>query len=152
MNSLRKKLRDFMKAEHQKMSLEELTLGVINILVMESQEQNKKIAFVSGLIRTNGLDKIAINLKLLNNTTDLIDEADVFLVFSPADVFNLEIINNLDIKGGHNNKRYEEFWEEVLSKSGLRNIFMMPNWTTSEGSIKEYILAKKLGWNIFYLS
>src|SRR3990170_3226698 len=93
-----------------------------------------KIAYVSGIISSDGPEYIERNIKRLASVTNEIrNEFPEYLVFSATDVFTNEVFERINAK----NYPYHEwlaFWRKILTQSGISKVFMTPRWINSQGA------------------
>lgn len=102
-----------------------------------------KIGFVSGVVTSYG--SLTENLNRLAKITEGVRDYISFS-FSAGDIFSNDTLNKFD-QGGATHEDYLEFWSKVLPEA--TDFFMTSGWKESNGSVKEYELAKNIKARIF---
>ena len=93
-------------------SLDQIKAEVINFF-SEIRKQNSKIGYVSGVITSDGQDKIEFNRKKLIEYTNLLEDVNNFPLFSAVDVFSDKVYKNLqemELEHEEREKKFMEFW------------------------------------------
>jgi len=107
------------------------------------------IRYVAGRVTSDGPDFINQNLTKLNTYTDKLENKYGQYVFSAADVFPDETYWKKNITSNELKHVYIEFWQKLL-KNGITDMYMSPNWETSNGATFEREFAQKNGIKIHY--
>lgn len=132
-------------------SFSDLFPVVSGVLEYVRQEGITRIGYVSGIISSDGPDKIAENRIRLNRITDLLRSTEQFPIFSAVDIFSDHIYEVCSRDGRKSNSDFINFWRSVLKTKLITDIFMTPRWEESEGATDEHNIAEQLGLNIHYL-
>ena len=130
--------------------------GVAHHLVAHLLEQKeihhaRDLAYVSGIISSDGPDKIPENMAKLQTHTNLIRQAHPeYLVFSASDIFT-DPLNNRIGASQIPTESWLSFWEGILREGKVDIVYMTPRWEESHGARDEERVAKELGLKIIYL-
>ncbi|MEK7526237.1 MAG: DUF4406 domain-containing protein [Patescibacteria group bacterium] len=133
-------------------SLNEIRDAVLQVFREAKENGFTRIGYVSGVITSEGPDKIAQNIQRLEKFTDHIRDQHDFPIFSATNVFDdtlFERINAHEIP----QSEWWRFWQEVLGdqENYVTDIFMTPKWEISSGARDEHQTAQKIGMNIVYI-
>lgn len=123
--------------------------GVLEKLTLEGK---KRIGYVSGIISSDGPDKIQENIERLKSFTDSVRSTHQFPVFSATDIFTEQIYEACNNERKITQSEFIDFWRELLKSKLITDIFMTPRWDESEGATDEHLVAEQLGLNIHYIS
>ncbi len=124
--------------------IDEVRLYVVQSL-HEIKKTKPKIGVVSGIISSDGPDKIAYNLDQLSRRKDLLEKELDFPVFSSRDIFTDEVYSTLFRNGILPESEFYFFWRQVYTMSELTDVFMTPGWRRSKGCRDEYETSKRAG-------
>lgn len=110
-----------------------------------------QIGYVSGIITSDGKEKIGENIERLQRFTEHVRKTSGFPIFSSIDVFPDELFNRL---GGAKigKEEWEVFWREVLQSPYVTDMFMTPRWNQSTGATDEFRTAKATGKTLHYFN
>lgn len=133
-------------------SLDEIVDLLIKMLADMNSEGINQIGFVSGVVTSEGPDKIASNIERLKYFTQKIQSENNFPIFSATDVFdNADLFSRIEATGV-NSHDYEVFWRKLLSCGYITHMYMTPRWEISHGSKDEYDIAKSQNMKITYVA
>ncbi|MCL5113988.1 MAG: hypothetical protein M1372_02350 [Patescibacteria group bacterium] len=93
-------------------SLEQIYEEIIKFFA-DIRKQYEKIGYVSGIITSDGLDKIEYNRKKLMKYTKVLEEINNFPLFSAVDIFSDDIylrIKEKDMEHNEREKKFAWFW------------------------------------------
>ena len=114
--------------------------------------ERKRIGYVSGIISSDGPDKIQENIERLKRFTDTVRSAYQFPVFSATDIFTDEIYQRCSKDRPLLNADFIQFWRNLLEAGLVTDVFMTPRWEESEGATDEHSIAEQEGLNIHYIN
>lgn len=147
--------KDIQKSITKAMSLDEIATDVLSLFdEIKLEEKTKKLGYVSGIITSEGKDKMSQNIKRLDKFTEHVRSSYDFPIFSATDIFTDEVYSRLaEMKMEHAelHKKFVRFWRTILSGGHVTDIFMTPRWHTSRGATDEHITAQELGLKIYYI-
>ena len=123
--------------------------GVLEKLTLGGQ---KRIGYVSGIVSSDGPDKIQENIERLKRFTDSVRSTHQFPVFSATDIFTDRIYEVCNRERKITQSEFIDFWRELLNSKLITDLFMTPRWDESEGATDEHTFAEQLGLNIHYIS
>lgn len=133
-------------------SFGELLPAVRGVLETVRSEGIKRIGYVSGIISSDGPDKIQENIERLKKYTDFVRASHKFPVFSATDIFTKQVYEVCNREREILNSEFIEFWRNLLETGFVTDLFMTPRWDESEGATDEHLIAEHLGLNIHYVS
>lgn len=119
---------------------------VINALKKVKRNGIKNIGYVSGIISSDGVKHIPVNVKALEMYTEFYRSYVQFPVFSSSDIFYGKYIEKFNL----NQSEWFSFWNNILKSETITDVFMTPRWEVSKGALEEYKTAKALSLNIHY--
>ncbi len=128
-----------------------LNITVDTISHIKGKNSKIKIGYVAGKVTSDGKDNILKNLKRLHAFTNKVSLKFGENIFSAADVFSEEIYWKINLHKPVHEREFYSFWRKIV-KSGITDIFMTPEWESSNGAIDEHQTAKKIGIKIHYLA
>ena len=132
-------------------TLDEVYAAIVGILRhLREDFSYPSIGYVSGVVTSDGPDKIGENLKRLQNIAVGLREEHFFPILSPPDIFSLALIERLE-KGGIKGEDFVQFWRSILFSGYITDIFMTPRWQESYGACDEHKTAMRIGLQIHYL-
>jgi len=132
-------------------SLQDLYARVVTTLyVIRRDEPQSKIAFVSGIVTSDGVEHIEENLQRLRDYSLRIRQHKFIYAFSAGDVFPMELINKL-LAQGSTNEDVTAFWESLFRQSLVTDMIFTPGYERSAGSQMEKRIAEELGLPMHYL-
>lgn len=111
----------------------------------------ERIGYVSGIVSSDGVEKIPENMRILHAHTLRIRQVQSFPVFSAADLFSQELLLSLpemQLPHAEHKHLFIGFWRDVLSAGYVTDVFLTPRWENSEGARDEYRIAQKIGLRI----
>jgi len=132
-------------------SLEQVKEGLLSFLFEEKlHNPDLKIAYVSGIITSDGPEHVERNIERLAWVTNEIrNEYPEYLVFSATDVFTNEVFERINAKD-YPYHEWLAFWRKILTQSGISKVFMTPRWINSQGAWDEFKTAIKAGIETTY--
>ncbi|MDP2671732.1 MAG: DUF4406 domain-containing protein [bacterium] len=131
-------------------TLAEVLEGVFKAFHVAGDGKKKSIGYVSGIITSDGPDKIQKNIEVLDGYTAKVRAQREFPIFSAVDVFSNEVfarLNAFELPA----ESFEDFWRQILNSGWVSHIFMTPRWQESKGATDEYKTAKKLALKIHFI-
>jgi hypothetical protein len=133
-------------------NLDDVLNALYNLFEELRKEGKYDIGFVSGVITSDGKDKIRQNTKYLERITDKVRKENKIPVFSSTDILNEEMFDKLGTRN-LSIKQLKDFFRGILAskKKYVTKMFMAPGWERSYGAIFEHELAKKTGMKIVYM-
>jgi hypothetical protein len=143
---------DFEPKVSHAVTLDEIQPAAIaHLRELKEQDPHHKLAYVSGIISSDGPEYLDSNMEKLRKHTEQLRSAHVMPVFSATDIFTDAVnrrINSTEIPV----QDWLGFWEDILTKAGVTDIYMTPRWEHSTGAQDELRVARELGLTIHYLS
>lgn len=115
--------------------------------IKECRRYSNQVGYVSGIITSEGKNKVQNNLRILDYHTNSLKNSIKYPVFSAHDVFTDDIIRTLS-NNGIKAIDYELFWDDVIASGLITDIFMTPRWQLSRGAKKEHKASVKQGIKI----
>lgn len=111
-----------------------------------------KFGYVAGIISSDGVERIPLNLERLSGFTEEIRRCcnDLF-VFSATDIFLEGDLSRRLQASGAREEDYMTFWRAVLESGLVQKIFFTPGWERSRGATEEFEIAKRQGMEIYVL-
>ncbi len=119
-------------------------------LFKEVRLDSPRLGYVSGIVSSDGPEKITRNLERLSIYSIKVGHKYKFPVFSSGDIFGPELMARV-LKDGPDERAFQKFWREILETGFISDIFMTPEWERSVGAADEHEIAKKLKLQIHYL-
>lgn len=120
---------------------------------LHNQDPKIQIWYVPGLIRSNGLENMAENLRVLAHFAKVVGQQMGEFAFAPTDVFDQAAFDRIDPNVDKpKNIRYMAFWRAILESGLIYGVVMTPRWKESEGAKDEYAAAQKMGMVINFIS
>ena len=136
-----------LEAIQQANALEEVQAAIGNVL---QELSGGRIGYVSGIVTSDGIEKIEENLQRLKGFSKALREKYGFPIFSPSDVFPKDVLGRVQ-ENGATNESFVQFWRAILNSGYITDIFMTPRWENSHGATDEHQVAQKIGLRIHYL-
>ncbi len=125
-------------------SLKDVQNFVIPILKAANNNGKTSIAYISGIISSDGPSQIQKNITALKCYTDYYRRTQPFPVFSSSDIFNIQI----EGKFSATQKEWVTFWNNILMSGFITDLFLTPRWHCSQGAKEEYRTASIMGLKI----
>lgn len=134
-------------------TLDEVKDGMLSVFSILRSKGILQIGYVSGIISSDGADKIPQNLARLSLYTNTIRDSTSFPVFSPTCVFDNHLFTRINAKK-LSGEDFMVFWRAILRNEQryITDIFMTPRWQESVGATEEHQIAEELKLNIFYIN
>ena len=108
------------------------------------------IGYVSGVVTSDGPEKVEENLERLCAITTQLRKVHIFPLFSPPDIFSKDVLFRVEQTGAQEGD-FIQFWRSVLLSGYISDIFMTPRWQESRGATDERQAALQANLNIHYL-
>lgn len=128
-------------------ALEEVQVAMTNVL---QELSGGRVGYVSGIVTSDGADKIEENLQRLKDFARDLRTRYGFPIFSPSDVFPKDVLGRVQ-KNGATNDGFVQFWRTLLNSGHITDIFMTPRWQESRGATDEHSIAQSRDLKIHYL-
>ena len=146
---MKERIREAVKESGTLNEVRDNILAVIkNMFEIEGVTQ---IGYVSGIITSDGPEKISENLNRLQKFTDLVRKTSDFPIFSSIDVISDELFKRLGA-AKIEQEVWRVFWREVLQSPYVTDMFMTPGWEQSRGALDEFQTAKATGKTLHYFN
>lgn len=141
------------KAVKDTNTLDEVRDALFGVFKYLRENGQNRIGYVSGIITSEGRDKIPQNIVRLNKFSEHLRTKHDFPIFSATDVFDDKLFARLDANG-FKNADWEIFWREVLGakEKFVTDMFMTPKWEKSKGATDEHKIAKFMKIKVYYIS
>ena len=137
-------------------NLIEVRLSVVQVLEeAKTKHVSGRLGYVSGIITSDGDEKILENTNRLENYTNDIRKIQKFPIFSPTDIFSDDLnarLQEMKLPKEEREEKFIVFWREILTSGHVTDIFMTPRWRKSRGAQDEHKTALKVGIGIHYLN
>jgi phosphoglycolate phosphatase-like HAD superfamily hydrolase len=114
-----------------------------------------RVGYVSGIISSDGDEKILKNITRLENYTNDIRKIHKFPIFNPPDIFSDDLyarLQELKVPKKEREEKFIVFWREILTSGHITDIFMTPRWRESRGAQDEHKTALRVGIRIHYVN
>jgi hypothetical protein len=141
------------KAVENAGSLTEVKGIVLALLKEVRAEGNDRIGYVSGLITSEGPEKIDGNVRRLAGLTEKVRAQHNFPIFSSTDIISDTLFKRLGLEEFEKTD-WERFWRDILGapERFVTDIFMTPRWERSRGATDEHKVAVEVRMEIHYLT
>ncbi len=128
------------RAVQQAHSLDEIGACVIPVLLnAKNRDPHRRLGYVSGIISSDGPEKMPENIRLLHERTEKIARLEKFPVFGPTYIFTDSVYGNIDAENLTSDD-WNNFWASVLI--GIADkMYMTERWQCSKGAQFEFQLA-----------
>ena len=127
--------------------------SIVCTTLQEVKEKGQtRIGYVSGIISSDGPDKIQENIERLQRITEILRGNHKFPIFSATDIFTNEVYERCTKDSVLLNTDFIQFWRNLLGAGFVTDVFMTPRWEFSEGATDEHLVADELGLNIHYFN
>lgn len=133
-------------------SLQDLYSRVVVVLhKIRTDEPESRIAFVSGVVSSDGIEHIGGNLQRLRDYSERVRNRRFKYAFSAGDVFPMELINKF-LSQGSTNEDVVAFWETLFRNSFVTDMIFTPGFERSAGSQVEKRIALEFGLSMHYIN
>ena len=127
----------------------------LTVLFSQIKDKNpdQRIGYVSGIISSDGDEKLPENIARLSGFTDKLRDEVGYCLFSATDVFGnglREKVEEMKLPRQQREPILIQFWGNVLKTGYVNDIYMTPRWTESQGARSEYEISKQEGIVVFY--
>ena len=137
-------------------NLIEVRISVVKVLEnIKINHTFVKLGYVSGIISSDGDEKILENTNRLENYTNYIRKIQKFPIFSSTDIFCNDLyarLQEIKLPKKEREEKFIVFWREILTSGHVTDIFMTPRWKESRGAQDEHKTALRLGIRIHYVN
>lgn len=136
-------------------NLIEVRLSIVQVLKEAKRKHvSGRLGYVSGIITSDGDEKILENINRLENYTNDIRKIQKFPIFSPTDISNdvYARLQEMKLPKKEREEKFIAFWREILTSGLVTDIFMTPRWKESRGAQDEHETALKVGIEIHYVN
>jgi len=134
----------------------EVRLSVVRVLEETKRKHvSGRVGYVSGIISSDGDEKILENTNRLENYTNDIRKIHKFPIFNPPDVFSNDLcarLQEIKLPKKEREEKFIVFWREILTSGHVTDIFMTPRWRESRGAQDEHKTALRVGIRIHYVN
>lgn len=129
-------------------TLIELEERIVAALFVWSQ-QSAGLCYVSGIISSDGPARIAENIQKLQIATEEIRCQLDIPVFCAPEIFSNEVFEQINASALTEDDWYD-FWDRILSQSGVTRVYMTKGWQRSNGARREYQMARQLDLEVCF--
>ncbi|MDO8618487.1 MAG: DUF4406 domain-containing protein [Candidatus Daviesbacteria bacterium] len=130
-------------------SLDEVFDSLISLLADIKDESGSGVAYVAGIVNSDGSEFRDRNIERLQSFTTKIGEKYGLVTFSAADLFPRDVFTKVT-RNGFNPEEFKSGWKRVFSSGYIEQVFMTPRWEVSDGATDEHNVATQLGLVINY--
>lgn len=107
------------------------------------RNQNLPNAYVAGIMTSDGPTYVDRNLANLRAYTQLVRTKRPDLnIFCSPEVF-VDIWEFLR-KNNTTEEQYGDFWDQIILRGNIRELFLTPRWRESRGAVREVATAKNI--------
>jgi hypothetical protein len=112
--------------------------------------ENNFDSFVCGTIFSDGTDKIAENIRKLENQINQLEKQGN-RVFNQIHFLDINLAQETKIDHFETRIKFDEFYQPLFTSGCIKKVFMMPDWERSQGCSWEHEFAKNSNVEIIYL-
>src|SRR3989344_8301647 len=99
--------------------------SIVCTTLQEVKEKGQtRIGYVSGIISSDGPDKIQENIERLQRITEILRGNHKFPIFSATDIFTSEIYERCSKDRALLNSDFIQFWRNLLGAGFVTDVFM----------------------------
>ncbi len=143
---MRERIKNAIQKATTLQQLEDLLIKELNKI---KKETGHSWQYVSGIITSDGPDKVVENSRILDEHTRRIESMYGLPTLSATVVFDDLIFAQINAdKIPYNN--WLLFWRKILKSGVFETIHMTPRWEKSTGAKDELETAKELGLTVIY--